>query len=116
MLSHLYLLKHLNNLQKYLMKVVVFMDDMLNIVYSKKNFVIYRLSSHSFLVHNTRKDIGTGTTSLKKLSVAKDMANWALYQQIPTKHLSGYLLRGLIRISDSKEYTEQIKSILKSQT
>jgi len=93
------------------MKVVVFMDDMLNIVYSKKNFVIYRLSSHSFLVHNTRKDIGTGTTSLKKLSVAKDMANWALYQQIPTN-----LLRGLIRISDSKEYTEQIKSILKSQT
>ena len=97
------------------------MDDMLNIVYSKKNFVIYRLSSHSFLVHNTRKDIGTGTTSLKKLSVAKDMANWALYQQIPTKHLSGYLFyntdeNNAIRISDSKEYTEQIKSILKSQT
>ena len=96
------------------MKVVVFMDDMLNIVYSKKNFMIYRLSSHSFLVHNTRKDIGTGSTSLKKLSVAKDILNWALYQQIPTRRLSGYLLRGLIRISDSKSYSDEIRAILKS--
>lgn len=92
------------------------MDDMLNIVYSKKNFVIYRLSSHSFLVHNTRKDIGAGSTSLKKLSVAKDMVNWALYQQIPTRYLSGYLFRGLIRISDSKSYSDKIRTILKSQT
>ena len=87
----------------------------LDIIYSKKHFVIYKLSSHSFLVHNTRKDIGTGSTSLKKLKVAKDILNWALYQQVPSKKLSGYLLRGLIRISDSKEYTLQIKEILKSE-
>lgn len=91
------------------------MDTDLHVVYQKKHFVVYQLSSHSFLVHNTRKDIGTGSTSIKKLKIAKDVLNWALYQSVPDRILSPYILRGLIRISDSKEYSKQISDIIKSQ-
>lgn len=91
------------------------MDTDLHIVYQKKHFVVYQLSSHSFLVHNTRKDIGTGSTSIKKLKIAKDVLNWALYQTVPDRILSPYILRGLIRISDSKEYNNKISDIIKSQ-
>lgn len=91
------------------------MDTDLHIVYQKKHFVVYQLSSHSFLVHNTRKDIGTGSTSIKKLKIAKDVLNWALYQSVPDRILSPYILRGLIRISDSKEYSNKINDIIKSQ-
>lgn len=91
------------------------MDTDLHIVYQKKHFVVYQLSSHSFLVHNTRKDIGTGSTSIRKLKIAKDVLNWALYQSVPERELSPYILRGLIRISDSKEYSKQLSEIIKSQ-
>lgn len=91
------------------------MDTDLHVIYQKKHFVVYQLSSHSFLVHNTRKDIGTGSTSIKKLKIAKDVLNWALYQSVPDRILSPYILRGLIRISDSKEYSKQISDIIKSQ-
>ena len=91
-----------------------YMNNDLHVVYSKKHIVIYQLGHGSYLVHNTRKDIGTGSTSIKKLSIAKDVLNWALYQKIPTRNISPYILRGLIRISDSKEYTKQINEIIKS--
>ena len=90
------------------------MNNDLHIVYSKKHIVIYQLGHGSYLVHNTRKDIGTGSTSIKKLSVAKDVLNWALYQKIPTRNLSPYILRGLMRISDSKDYSNLISDIIKN--
>lgn len=91
------------------------MDTDLHLVYQKKHFVIYQLSSHSFLVHNTRKDIGSGSTSIRKLKIAKDVLNWALYQSVPERKLSPYILRGIIRISDCKEYSKQLNEIIKSQ-
>lgn len=91
------------------------MDTDLHVVYSKKHLVIYQLSSHSFLVHNTKKDIGTGSTAIKKLKVAKDVLNWALYQTVPDRELSPYILRGIIRISDSKEYRKQLNDVIKSK-
>lgn len=91
------------------------MDTDLHVVYQKKHFVVYQLSSHSFLVHNTRKDIGSGSTSIRKLKIAKDVLNWALYQSVPERELSPYILRGLIRISDSKEYSKQLSEVIKSQ-
>lgn len=91
------------------------MDTDLHVVYQKKHFAVYQLSSHSFLVHNTRKDIGSGSTSIRKLKIAKDVLNWALYQSVPERELSPYILRGLIRISDSKEYSKQLSEVIKSQ-
>lgn len=90
------------------------MENNLHIVYSKKHFVIYQLSSKSYLVHNTRKDFNA-STSIKKLNIAKDLLNWALYEKIPDRILSVYILRGLIRISDSKEYSKKITELIKTQ-
>ena len=90
------------------------MENNLHIVYSKKHFVIYQLSSKSYLVHNTRKDLNA-STSIKKLNIAKDILNWALYEKIPNRTLSIYILRGLIRISDSKDYAKKITEIAKNQ-
>lgn len=91
------------------------MDTDLHVVYQKKHFVIYKLSPHSFLVHNTKKDLEKGSTSIRKFKIAKDVLRWALYQTVPDRPLSPYILRGLIRISDSKDYTKQITSYLKSK-
>lgn len=91
------------------------MDADLHVVYSKKHFVVYQLGSNSYLVHNTRKSLGEGSTSIKKLKIAKDVLNWALYQSVPDRILSPYILRGLIRISDSKEYIKEINALIKSQ-
>lgn len=91
------------------------MDTDLHVVYRKKHYVIYHLSSRSYLVHNTRKDIGDGSTSIRKLNMAKDVLNWSLYQTVPDRVLSPYILRGLMRISDSLDYRKKIAKRIKLQ-
>lgn len=91
------------------------METDLHIVYQKKHFVIYRLDSRSYIIHNTRKSIDEGSTSIKKLKIAKDVLNWAYYQTVPERTLSPYILRGLIRLSDSKEYSKKITETIKLQ-
>lgn len=84
------------------------MDADLHIVYQKKHFAIYQLAPRSYLVHNTKKDIGKGSISIRKLKIAKDVLNWAYYQSVPDRTLSPYILRGLIRLSDTKAYSKKI--------
>lgn len=91
------------------------MDTGFHVIYQKKHFVIYQLSSRSYLVHNTKKDIGDGSTSIKKLRIAKDVLNWVLYETVPNRKLSPYILRGLVRLSDSKEYSKKITHLIKIQ-
>ena len=82
-------------------------------IYKKKWFNIYKGDDHAYIVHNTRKDFDIGHTHINNFNTAKYVLNMALYNLIPSKHLSSYLLNSIIRVSNNESYANKIKALIK---
>lgn len=85
----------------------------MNIVYSKRQYYVYKIHQNAFIVHNTSKEFKYGHTHISNYNTAKYILNLSLYQTVP-KHLSQYLIVSVIRISTDLEYILQMKELLKN--
>ena len=81
----------------------------MNIIYSKKNYNIYKISRQSFIIHNTKKKFEDGHTHIKNYKTAKYLIDLCIHRSIPDRHLSDYLLESIIRLSTNIDYIKQIK-------
>lgn len=82
----------------------------MNIVYSKKNFHVYRVENQ-FIVYNTKKVFKAGHTHLYSLNSAKYVLDCALYKDIP-HDLDIYRLTSLVRLSTDEDYIRKVEELL----
>ena len=75
---------------------------MLDIVYSRKSFVVYK-SGDGFIVHNTKKDFKSGHTHTKSYSFSKRLIDISIKKEIP-KDSNKFMLTSLIRLSDDYRF------------
>lgn len=83
-------------------------------IYSKDEFKMYQSADDGFIVHNTKKDFEDGHTHLKSFNQAKYLIDMVRWKRVP-HHLSEYLLRSLIRISDDEKYQLEVLELLESK-
>ncbi len=76
-------------------------------VYRKGPFNVYSDHSGEFIIHNIRKDFQNGHTHIREFNTAKYLINLATHKSIPRRCLK-YFIESLIRISDDKEYIDQL--------
>lgn len=76
-----------------------------------RHFNIYSNLHNGFIVHNTRKEFSEGHTHINSFSTAKYVAYLALYQKLPKKNLSPYLIESVIRISSNPKYIQELTDI-----
>lgn len=85
----------------------------MNIIYSKKNFNIYRVGKSAFIVHNKNKKFKYGHTHINNYNTAKWIIDLAIYTTVP-KRSNKYILDSLIRISKDEIYISLLKDKIKS--
>lgn len=79
-------------------------------------FDIYKDDKNQYLIHNRHFHFQNAHTHISNnLHTANYIAYLAMYKKLPPKkkHLSKYLLKSLIRISDSNEYKQKIRDLMK---
>lgn len=79
-------------------------------IYKFKYYNIYSNHNNGFIVHNTMKDFQNGHTHLNNYNTAKYLIRLSYYHRIPD-HLSEYIIDSLIRISNNKDYIDQLYQI-----
>ena len=79
-------------------------------IYRNRNFKIYK-TLNEYIVHNSNKDFEQGHTHIQNFDTAKYLIHLSIHRIVP-KRLSKYLIVSLIRLSDSREYTEKLKEKL----
>ncbi len=84
-----------------------------NIVYSKKNFNVYKMSNNQFIVHNINKDFKHGHTHVNNFNTAKYIVNMAYHKSFPEKRISKWLLESIIRVSENKAYINILRELQK---
>ncbi|WP_301214669.1 hypothetical protein [uncultured Clostridium sp.] len=85
----------------------------MNIIYSKKHFNIYRVGKNAFIVHNKHKNFKYGHTHINNYNTAKWIINLSINNTIPNR-ASIYILDSIIRISDNKNYINEIENIIRN--
>lgn len=76
-------------------------------VYNHRHLKMYQSDKKGFIVHNSHKTFKDGHTHIDNYNTAKYIIKLAYYKTVP-KHLSGYLLVSLIRISTDKKYKDKL--------
>ena len=82
------------------------------VVYRKKNFKVYDVGK-GFIIHNSSLDFQNHHTHINNYNTCKYIINLSLHKTVPY-HLSDYLLVSLIRLSNDKEYIENIERLLEN--
>ncbi|MGL5718857.1 MAG: hypothetical protein ACRCX2_37995 [Paraclostridium sp.] len=80
-------------------------------IYSKKEYNIYKVDN-SFIIHNTKKDFKAGHTHIKGFEMAKVLVDCSIKNKLPRTRNS-YLLKSLIRISNSKDFIDRVNKLIK---
>lgn len=83
---------------------------MLMIVYSINQFNVYN-QGKEYIIHNTDYQFKLAHTHIRQLRVCKQIIKNVIKNKIP-KTRNTYLLRSHIRISDKKDYIEQLERII----
>lgn len=84
------------------------------VVYSKGDFKVYTDGKRGYKVHNTKYPMKIAHTHIKKLHVCKTIINNVMTGKIPkTRNL--YLIESHIRVSDSIEYIDALKSLMRKK-
>lgn len=85
--------------------------DILNTIYRKKNYSIYKVKKNQYIVHNTNKIFKEGHTHINNYHAAKMIIQLSITKTIPL-HLSKYLLESIIRISEDENYIRCIRNMI----
>ena len=80
------------------------MSSSLIVIYKKRNFNVYDSGKDQYIIHNTNYEYDIAHTHIRSFKTCKFLIDLAIHKSIP-KHLCGYLIDSLIRISDDHEYT-----------
>ena len=87
------------------------MAKIMNTIYRKKNYNIYKIGKGNFIVHNTSKKFEKGHTHINNYNAAKTVIYLSMNSIVP-KHLSKYLIESIIRISTDTQYIDKLKELL----
>lgn len=77
----------------------------MNQLYKKDEYIVFPVED-ALIVCNTRKVFENGHTHLKRMDIAKLLISLAIEKKLPK---NPHLVDNLIRITDDKEYIEQLK-------
>ena len=80
-----------------------------NIVYSQRQFNIYKMGNNDFIIHNTKKEFSEGHTHITNFKTAKYLINLAIHKSFPERTLSNRLIDSIIRISTDNAYINNLK-------
>lgn len=83
----------------------------MNVIYTRKNYKIYKVNKGEFIVHNTNKSFNQGHTHINNFNTAKYLISMSLNSLVPKKKLSNYLLESIQRISTDKLYIIKIENL-----
>lgn len=83
----------------------------MNVIYTRKNYKIYKVNKGEFIVHNTNKQFNQGHTHINNFNTAKYIISMSLNSLVPKKKLSNYLLESIQRISTDKSYIGKIENL-----
>ena len=86
----------------------------MNKVYRCKNYTVYDVNG-GYIIHNTKLDFQQHHTHITNFHTCKYIIKLSINKTIP-KQLSDYLIVSLIRLSNDKEYIENLKYLLNKNT
>lgn len=75
-------------------------------LYKFKNFEIYGYKN-VYIIYNKNKEFENGHTHINNFKTAKYLIKLSYYKIIP-KHLSSYLFKSLVRISNDELYLQKL--------
>ena len=82
----------------------------MDVLYRKKNFVVYRFDNE-YIVHNTTKEFHKYHTHIKNYNTAKFIIDLAIKKSIP-RDLNLYLLESVARITTDINYSSKIRDLI----